>query len=115
MLFLAVSTLDKLKDVPHSFWLKVAIGIAAFFVLVFALKLLAGVNKIFLFIIAFVAGGLIFFSWVYNRNEPAFLTPIVDRIAPFFPSAGTLGNNQAKTPDASPQPAPQAPPPSHVY
>ena len=44
MLFLAVSTLDKLKDVPHSFWLKVAIGIAAFFVLVFALKLLASLN-----------------------------------------------------------------------
>jgi hypothetical protein len=115
MLFLAVTTLDKLKQVPHGFWLKAAIGLVAFFVLVFALKLLAGVNKIFLFIIAFVAGGLIFFSWVYNRNEPAFLTPVVERIAPFFPSAGTLGNNQAKAPDASAQPAPPAPPPSHVY
>jgi len=47
-------------------------------------------NKIIAAVIVFVVGTVVFFSWVYNRNEPAFLTPLVSRIAPFFPSAGSL-------------------------
>jgi len=41
---------------------------------------------------------VVFFSWVYNRNEPKFLTPIVEKIAPFFPSAGAYNAKQATSP-----------------
>lgn len=28
------------------------------------------------------------FQWIWERNEPRFLTPYVNLIAPFFPSKG---------------------------
>jgi hypothetical protein len=120
MLFLAVSALDKMKDVPPKVWLYVALGIAGFIAFVFAIRWLAGVNRIYLAIATFVVCGLVFFSWVYNRNEPAFLTPLVDRIAPFFPTAGSYGRKQEETPGDDKQKKKQdqkqpAIPPSHVY
>ena len=32
--------------------------------------------------------GVLFFNWIYNRNEPAFLSPIIGPIARsgFFPT-----------------------------
>jgi hypothetical protein len=130
MLFLASSTLDKIKQVPPDAWGKIALGILAFIAAVLLLRKLAGVNKILLSIVSFVAGALLFFSWVYHRNEPAFLTPLIDRIAPFFPSPGSYGNKQQEVPGedsgghgqpkkpAQPAPGTQtqpATPPSHVY
>ena len=35
---------------------------------------------------AMLAALLIFFYWVYDRSEPRFLTPVIDKLAPFFPS-----------------------------
>jgi len=65
----AQTTLDRLKTVPPAFWGKVGLG-----------------------------GGLLFFNWIYHRSEPKFLTPFVDRIAPFFPTAGAYNAKQATTP-----------------
>ncbi len=48
--------------------------------------------------IVFVVCTVVFFSWVYNRNEPPFMTPLVQRIAPFFPSAGSYQSKQATPP-----------------
>ena len=55
-------------------------------------------NKLIASIILFVAGTIVFFSWVYNRNEPKFMTPIVEKIAPFFPSAGSYASKQGTMP-----------------
>ena len=54
--------------------------------------------KIIAAVIVFVVCTVVFFSWVYNRNEPPFMTPLVQRIAPFFPSAGSYQSKQATTP-----------------
>jgi hypothetical protein len=48
--------------------------------------------------VIFVVGTVVFFSWVYNRNEPKFLTPIIEKIAPFFPSAGAYNAKQQTQP-----------------
>jgi|SRR5579885_1572932 len=124
MLFLAVSALDKMKAVPPKLWLYVLGGVVGFIVLVIVLRKLAGVNKLYLGIISFVVFGLLFFNWVYHRSEPAFLSPLVDRIAPFFPSAGSYAasehpmpgdeKNKAAPPKKKPDQQP-ATPPSHVY
>jgi hypothetical protein len=45
-----------------------------------------------------VVVSILFFSWVYNRNEPKWLTPVVEKIAPFFPTAGAYNNKQHKGP-----------------
>ena len=56
-------------------------------------------NKFLLGGAVFIGGGLIFFNWIYHRTEPKFLTPLVNRIAPFFPSAGAYEVRQTQTPD----------------
>ena len=59
-------------------------------------------NKIIASVIVFVVCTIMFFSWAYNRNEPKFLTPIVERIAPFFPTAGAYNAKQQTGPKGTP-------------
>ena len=55
-------------------------------------------NKLIMSIVGFVVLTVVFFSWVYNRNEPKFMTPLVEKIAPFFPSAASYKDKQQSTP-----------------
>ena len=98
MLLLAVTAVEKLKTLPPDVWLKIGIGVAVFVAAIFLFRKVMKMNKIIGGIIAFVVCTVVFFSWVYNRNEPKFLTPIVEKIAPFFPSAGAYNAKQATTP-----------------
>jgi hypothetical protein len=98
MLLLAASALDTVKHVPTATWFKIGIALAAIVVAVVVLRKVAHMNKIVMGVVIFVVCTVVFFSWVYNRNEPAFLTPIVDRIAPFFPSAGSYNAKQQSGP-----------------
>lgn len=87
MLPLAVSALEALQDLPPGTWLKIGLGVAVLVAAVFLVRHLARMNKIVVGVVLVVAGSVVFFSWVYNRNEPRFLTPLVEKIAPFFPTA----------------------------
>jgi MFS superfamily sulfate permease-like transporter len=98
MLLLAVTAVEKLKTLPPDIWLKIGIGVAVFIAAIFLFRRIMKMNKIIGGIIVFVVGTVVFFSWVYNRNEPKFLTPIVEKIAPFFPSAGAYNAKQATSP-----------------
>lgn len=98
MLLLAASALDSVQKLPPSTWMKIGIGLVALIVAIFVVRKVAKVNKIVLGVIVLVVCSVVFFSWVYNRNEPAFLTPFVSRIAPFFPSAGSYATKQGSQP-----------------
>jgi glucan phosphoethanolaminetransferase (alkaline phosphatase superfamily) len=98
MLFLAASALDTVKQLPMSTWVKIAIALASIIVVVILLRKIAATNKVVLGVVVFVVCTVVFFSWVYNRNEPKFLSPIIDRIAPFFPSAGSYNAKQQSAP-----------------
>jgi hypothetical protein len=98
MLFLATSALETVKHLPPGTWLKIGIALASIVVAVIVFRKVAHMNKIVLGVIVFVVCTVVFFSWVYNRNEPAFLTPIVERIAPFFPTAGAYNAKQQSAP-----------------
>lgn len=41
------------------------------------------------FVVALLCCGL-FLYWVHNRNEPAFMTPIVEVVADFLPKKGEI-------------------------
>ena len=97
--FAATTTLERLKAIPPIFWGKVALAIAVVIVIFILVQKVLSVNKFILGGIAFIAMGVIGFNWIYNRNEPKFLTPFVNRIAPFFPAAGAYDTTQSKTPD----------------
>ena len=98
MLLLAVTALEKIQTLPPAIWLKIGIAIAAFILTIFLFRRVMKMNKIIAAVIVFVVCTVVFFSWVYNRNEPPFMTPLVQRIAPFFPSAGAYAAKQGTTP-----------------
>ena len=95
MLFLAVTAVEKIQTLPPAIWAKIGIAVAAFVLTIFLFRRVMKMNKIIASVIVFVVFTVVFFSWVYNRNEPAFMTPIVQRIAPFFPSAASYQSKQA--------------------
>jgi len=95
---LAQSALDKIKTLPPDVWLKIGAVIVGFILVVLIFRRVMKMNKIIASIIVAVVVSIVFFSWVYNRNEPKFLTPIVDKIAPFFPTAGSYNAKQQTAP-----------------
>ena len=98
MFLLAVSALEKAQSLKPEVWLKIGIAIVAFIAVIVIYRRGMKVNKVIAGVIIFVVGTVVFFSWVYNRNEPKFLTPIVEKIAPFFPTAGAYNAKQQTTP-----------------
>jgi hypothetical protein len=34
------------------------------------------------------------FQWIYERNEPKWATPVVEKLANFFPSKGQYAERQ---------------------
>jgi len=98
MTIFAVTAWEKMKTLPPSVWLKVGVAVAAFVVAVFILRRVMKMNKVIAGVAIFVVTSVVFFSWVYNRNEPKFMTPLVERIAPFFPSANSYAAKQQTSP-----------------
>jgi apolipoprotein N-acyltransferase len=89
MLIFALATAEKLKEVPRSFWINAAIVILGLVAIVIIFRKIREMNKIVLGIILAFIFVLVGFNWVYNRNEPKFLTPFVDMVAPFLPTKGS--------------------------
>lgn len=85
------SAMEQLKHVPKETWINILICIAAVVAVWRGWKMLRRINEFFPYIAALLAGFLIFFYWVYERNEPRFLTPLMDKLAPFFPTKGKQG------------------------
>ena len=83
------SAWEQLKHVSKDTWINLAICIIAVVVIIRLWRVLKKVNEFVPYIAAVLAGGLIFFYWVYERSEPRFLTPVIDKLAPFFPSKNT--------------------------
>jgi hypothetical protein len=91
MLLFALTTIEKLKQVPSSFWINAAIVILGIFAMVIVFRKIKEMNKIVLGIVLAVIVAMLGFNWIYERNEPKFLTPFVDMVAPFLPAKGSYG------------------------
>ena len=100
MLFLAASALDKAASLPGSFWMKVGLGVLGFLLAVIVLRKVMETNKVILIAVGFVLCSIVFINWVYERNEPKFLTPIVNVLAEFLPSKGAYEVRQQSDPSA---------------
>ncbi len=96
LLIAAATTMDKLQKLPVQFWLKAALVIVGFIVGVIVLKKIAGMNKAVLGAVFFVVVTVMGFNWIYERNEPAWATPVVEKLANFFPSKGSYASKQSK-------------------
>lgn len=110
MLFLAATTgLEKIKAVPPAFWWKLGAVVGCLIVLVIILRQVAQMNKMVLAIVVLVIFTVVGVNWIYERNEPAFLTPVIDKIAPFLPSKGSYNAKQTQAPAGFKNPLPPPP------
>jgi amino acid transporter len=96
MLLFALTTLEKIQNVPRQTWLTLGLCVLVFIVAFMVLRMVAQMNKIILCILVCVVGSIVGFSWIFNRNEPAFLSPVIDKVAPFFPTGYDTSKNVKK-------------------
>lgn len=77
---------EQVKAVPKETWINIGICLITVVAIIRLWRGLRKFNEFAPYIVAVLASGLIFFYWVYERSEPRFLTPLIDKLAPFFPS-----------------------------
>lgn len=86
MLYLAASTVEKLHRIPRQNLINLGLALLVLVVVIALIRVAARMNKFVLFAIITVTVLVVGITWVYERNEPKFLTPLIDTIAPFFPA-----------------------------
>ena len=89
---------ERLQQVPPAFWLKIGIVVLVVVAVVIAVRKLAQVNKVVLAVVIAIILSTVGFSWIYERNEPSWATPVVEKLADFFPSKGSYAKNQQNAP-----------------
>jgi hypothetical protein len=94
----AITAAEKLQKIPAAFWINVALAVLIIVGVVIVLRKLAGINKVVLAIISLIIISVVGFNWIYERNEPKFLTPVVDKLAAFFPTKAGYKAKQQTTP-----------------
>ena len=85
MLFFCISAIEKVRRLPAKDLANLGLVVLIVIVAVFIVKQAARMNRFVLFMIVLVTVMVVCFTWVYQRNEPRFLTPLIDGIAPFLP------------------------------
>lgn len=96
---LASATVEKLQHLPQKFWINAGIFIGVIIAAVILWRFIHNVNKIWLSIVILLIIGIIGFNWIYERNEPEFMTPVIAPVAQFFPSKGEYKATQAQDPE----------------
>lgn len=78
-----LKSLQPLYDQP---WFPYALGCLGLVFAYSVYKTISALPKLVMYPIIGATCVIVCMNWVYNRNEPEIITPIVDVIAPFLPS-----------------------------
>lgn len=81
-----LSTWEKLKHVPKNTWINLGICVLAVVIIIRLWRALKRLNDYAPYIATVVAMCGIMAYWVYERTEPAFLTPVVEPLTGFLPT-----------------------------
>jgi hypothetical protein len=84
----APTAADRLRQIPAQFWLKLAVGVLVILVAAYVWRKVAGANRLVTAMIAAFVLSFIGLNWVYQREEPAWATPVVSKLAEFLPTKG---------------------------
>jgi hypothetical protein len=84
------TTLDRLKEIPPEFWMRLGFAVLVLIGLVFFLRKVAKMNKVVLTVVVFFVTTIGGFNWIYERSEPAWATPVVSFLAGWFPTKAPL-------------------------
>jgi uncharacterized membrane protein len=93
---LAATTLEKIQAVPVKVWLNLGMAVLIFIAAIIVIRKAAEMNKVLLSVIVFVILTSVGFNWIYARNEPKFMTPFIEPLAKFFPSAGKQAEKEKR-------------------
>ena len=80
------TTADRLQQIPLNFWLGLGGAVAILILLVLGLRRLARGNKPILSVIVGFVASIVGFTWIYERNDPAWATPAVNFLSGYFPT-----------------------------
>jgi len=97
MLMLAATALEKMDAIPIKVWMNLGMAVLILIAAIIIIRKAAEMNKILLSVIIFVVLTSVGFNWIYARNEPKFMTPYINSVAPFFPSAESKVHQEKKT------------------
>jgi len=86
MLYFAVNAIEKLQHLPKKNLVNLGLAALIVVVVIVLIKLATRVNKFVLAMIILVTLMVLTLTWVHERNEPKFLTPMIDSIAPYIPN-----------------------------
>jgi hypothetical protein len=85
-LLAAQTVTQKLQRIPTGVWINLLIWIGVIVIIVRVWKGLKEINDYAPYIVATFTGCVLFLTMVYYRNEPPFLTPVVEKLTHFFPT-----------------------------
>ena len=85
MRFFCISAIEKVRNLPAKDLANLGLIVLVVIVAIFIIKQAAKMNRFLLYMIILVTFMVVGFTWIYQRNEPKLLTPLIDGIAPFFP------------------------------
>jgi apolipoprotein N-acyltransferase len=91
-----LTALDRLKAIPPEFWLRMGMAVVAILAIVFFLRKIAKMNKVVLVVVTGFIVTVIGFNWIYERDEPAWATPIVSFLSGYFPTKGVPPKKSAE-------------------
>ena len=80
------SAWDQIRRVPRQAWINFVICVLAVLIVVRLWRAMKKLNDYAPYIVAVLVTATVFSYWVYNRTEPRILSPLVDRLMPFFPT-----------------------------
>jgi hypothetical protein len=81
-----LSAWEKLKHVPKNTWLNLGLCVLAVVFIVRMWRALKRLNSYAPYIAVMIAASGIMSYWVYERTEPAFLTPVIEPLTNFLPT-----------------------------
>lgn len=79
-----------LNGLPSNVWARIALGVLVLIAAVLVIRKVAKMNKLILGIVVALILSMIGFNWIYERNEPAWATPVVSKLATFFPTKDAM-------------------------
>jgi len=101
LLAVATTATDKLHAIPADFWVKLALAVVGFIIVLIFLRKIMQANKVVLAAVTLFAVTMIGFNWIFERNEPKWATPAVGWLSGFFPSKGSYASKQQIAPPST--------------
>lgn len=77
---------EPLRKIPAQFWINLVLCLVGVIIVIRFWRALSKVHSFMPWLAAMVAAFMILSFWTYNRTEPRFLSPVVDKLALVLPT-----------------------------